>query len=119
MSLFDSILGQVAGNVDVANLANKVGLDPATAEQAIAALSRAHIQPGDTVASAAASTGLDSSILSQIVTHIGGEGSLGQFAQLIAAHPQAAGILGALDRDGDGNPLDDIAGIAKGLFGGS
>jgi len=119
MSLFDSILSQVAGNVDVANLANKVGLDPATAEQAIAALSTAHVQDGDTVAMAAARTGLDSSILSQVVSHIGGEGSLGQFAQMIAQNPQAAGLLSALDRDGDGNPLNDMAGIAKGLSGGN
>ena len=119
MSLFDSILSQVASNVDVANLAGKVGLDPAMAEKAIAALSAPHPQPGDTVAAAAAQTGLDASVLSQIVGHIGGEGSLGQFAQMISAHPQAAGLLGALDRDRDGNPLNDIGGIAKGLFGGN
>ena len=28
-----------------------------------------------------------------------------------------AGILGALDRDGDGNPLNDLGGIAGSLFG--
>ena len=26
-------------------------------------------------------------------------------------------VAGFLDRDGDGNPLNDIAGMAKGLFG--
>jgi len=117
MSLFDSILSQVTSNVDVENLAAKVGLDPATAQKAIAALAAAHPQPGDTVAAAAASTGLDPSILSQVVSHIGGEGSLGEFARMIGEHPQAASLLGALDRDGDGNPLNDIAGLAKGLFG--
>jgi len=116
MSLFDSILSQVGGNIDVASLASKVGLDPATTEQAIAALSKAHVQDGDTVTTAAAQTGLDSSVLSQVVSHLGGEGSLGQFAQMAAQHPQAAGLLGALDRDGDGNPLNDMAGLAKGLF---
>lgn len=118
MSLFDSILSQIAGNLDVENLANKVGLDPATAVNAIAALSAAHTQPGDTVAAAAAQTGLDSSILSQVVSHIGGEGSLGEFARMLADNPQAAGLLNMLDRDGNGSPLDDIAGMAKGLFGG-
>lgn len=117
MSLFDSILNQVTSHVDVENLANKVGLDPATAEKAIAALSAAHAQPGDTVTAAAASTGLDASILSQVVGHIGGEGSLGEFARILSEHPQAAGLLGMLDRDGDGNPINDIAGLAKGLFG--
>ncbi len=118
MSLFDTILSQISGNVDVENLANKVGLDPATATKAIAALSAAHAQPGDTVAAAAAQTGLDGSILSQVVSQIGGEGSLGEFVRMLADNPQAAGVLNMLDRDGDGNPLDDIAGMAKGLFGG-
>jgi hypothetical protein len=35
-------------------------------------------------------------VLSQIVGHIGGEGSLGQFAQLIAGSDQAKGLLGSL-----------------------
>ena len=117
MSIFDSILNQVTSNVDVANLAAKVGLDPVTAEQAIAALGQAHVQPGDTVSTAAAETGLDAGILSQVVGHIGGEGSLGEFARMLQDNPQAQGILGMLDRNGDGNPMDDIAGIAKGLFG--
>ena len=47
----------------------------------------------------------------------GGEGALGDIAAKMASNPQLAGIANMLDRDGDGNPLDDIAGIAKGLFG--
>ena len=105
MSVFDTILKGIGGAPDdVANLATKLGIDPALAEKAIAALGQAHQQPGDTVEAAAATTGLSSGVLSQIVEHIGGEGSLAAFA-------------GMLDRDGDGNPLNDIAGLAKGLFG--
>jgi hypothetical protein len=77
----------------------------------------AHQEPGDTIAGAAAKTGLDSGTLGQIVQQIGGEGSLSEFARMLAENPQASGILSMLDRDGDGNPLNDIAGIAKGLFG--
>jgi len=117
MSMFDSILTQISSNVDIANLANKVGLDPAMAEKAVAALGQAHAAPGDTVTTAAAQTGLDAGVLSQIVSHIGGEGSLGQFSQLLQDHPQAQSLLGMLDQNGDGNPLDDLAGMAKGLFG--
>lgn len=117
MGILDGLLGQLGGNVDVANLAAKIGIDPATAEKAIAALGQAHDEPGDTVAAAAAKTGVESGILDQIVSHIGGEGSLGQFASLLKDHPQASSLLGALDRDGDGNPLNDIAGMAKGFFG--
>jgi hypothetical protein len=117
MGLLDNILGQAGAPADIANMAAKLGIDPALAEKAIAALGAAHHEPGDTVTSAAAKTGLDIGTLSQIVEQIGGEGSLGRFADMLKDHPQAAGILGKLDRDGDGNPLDDIADMAKGLFG--
>lgn len=117
MGILDGILGQVSQHADVANMASQLGIDPALAEKAIAALGVAHPKPGDTIAEASAKTGLDSGTLSQIVAAIGGEGSLGEFARMLAEHPQAAGVIGMLDRDGDGNPLDDIAGMASGLFG--
>ena len=119
MSALNSILSQLPGNIDIANLAAKVGLDPAMAEKAVAALGQAHVTPGDTVENAAAQTGLDAGVLQQVIGHIGGEGSLGQFARMLHEHPQAQSLLGMLDRNGDGNPLDDLAGMAKGLFGGS
>ena len=117
MGLLDGILGQVSGNLDIASIAGKVGIDQATAEKAIAALGQAHPEPGDTVEAAAAQTGIDSGTLGQIVQQIGGEGALGQISGLIKGNPQIAGIVGMLDRDGDGNPLNDIAGLAGGLFG--
>jgi len=117
MSVLDSILGAVGSKADLGNMAAKLGIDPSMAEKAVAALGQAHQQPGDTIEAAAAKTGLDSSVLSQIVAQIGGEGSLGEFARLLKDHPQASGLFGMLDRDGDGNPLNDIAGMAKGLFG--
>lgn len=117
MGLLDGLLGQLGGNIDVANMASQLGIPAGVAEKAIAALGQAHAEPGDTIAGAAAKTGLDAGVLGQIVQQIGGEGSLGRFAQMLQDHPQAAGVLSLLDRDGDGNPLDDIAGIAQGLFG--
>ena len=36
---------------------------------------------------------------------------------MLKDHPEAAGLLGKLDSDGDGNPVNDILGMAKGLFG--
>lgn len=116
MSMLDGILGQ-AGSVDIANLAAKVGIDPALAEKAVAALGTAHPQPGDTVTSASATTGIDSTTLNQVVDHLGGEGALARFSQILQEHPQAAGLFGKLDRDGDGNPLNDVMGMAKNLFG--
>ncbi len=105
MSMFDGILKNLAGSPDdVTNLAAKVGIDPALAEKAIAALGKAHQAQGDTVELASAQTGLDTGVLNQIVQHIGGEGSLMEFARM-------------LDADGDGNPLNDIAGLAGKFFG--
>ena len=64
----------------------------------------------------AATTGLPLDKLQEIIGQIGGEGSLGRFAQMVQ-QDGGAGILGALDRDGDGNPLNDLGGIAGSLFG--
>ena len=104
MGMLDGLLGKISEQVDIANLATKVGLSPEQAQAAVAALGQAHGQPGDTVETAAASTGLSSDVLQQIVGHVGGEGSLASFASMI-------------DRDGDGNPLNDITGMLGGLFG--
>lgn len=117
MSLLDSILGQVDGNLDIGGIAGKLGIDPAMAEKAVAALGKAHAQPGDTIAAASASTGLDSGVLGQLVQQIGGEGVLGQLSGMITDNPQLSGIANMLDRDGDGNPINDIAGLAGSLFG--
>lgn len=118
MSIFDTILKNVAGSPDdVVNVAAKLGIDPGMAEKAIAALGKAHGEPGDTIGTAAERTGLDAGTLGKLVEQIGGEGSLGEYARMVADNPQAKSVLGMLDRDGDGNPLNDIAGMAGGLFG--
>jgi hypothetical protein len=118
VSIFDSILGQISSNVDIKNLAAKVGIDPEQAESAVAALAAAHPAAGDTVETAAANTGLSPDVLQQIVGHIGGEGALGKFATMMGEHPDAMQkVSGFLDKDGDGNPINDIMGMAKGLFG--
>lgn len=116
MGIFDTILSQ-AGHADVGNLASKLGLPPELAEKAIAALGQSHAEPGDTIAGAAAKTGLDAGMLSQIVEQIGGEGSLAQYAQTLQDNPQLSGVFKWLDQDGDGNPVDDVLGMAGKLFG--
>jgi hypothetical protein len=112
MSVLDGLLGQLASNVDIGNLAAKVGLSPEQVEQAVQALGLAHPQPGDTVGLAAAQTGLPAEILQQIVGHIGGEGSLGRFASLLQEHggeglgDALGGVLG-----------QGLGGALGGLFG--
>jgi hypothetical protein len=116
MGLLDGILGQVTGNADIANLATKVGLSPGHVESAVQALAKFHPMQGDTAEGAAAATGLPVEKLQEIIGHIGGEGSLGRFATLLQ-EGGASGIMGALDKDGDGNPLNDLAGLASGFLG--
>jgi hypothetical protein len=116
MSLLDSILGQVGQNVDIAGLAGKFGIAPEMAEKAVAALGQAHAEPGDTIAGAAAKTGLDAGTLGQMAEQLGGEGGLGQLSGMLKDNPALSGIAGMLDRDGDGNPLNDLAGMASSFF---
>lgn len=103
MGLLDGLLGQLGGAGQIAELAGKVGLSQEQVQTAMAALGQAHAEPGDTVTSAAAATGLSADTLTSLVSQIGGENAL-------------ANISGMIDRDGDGNPLNDLAGIAGQLF---
>lgn len=102
MSILDNILGQLSGNMDVANLAAKVGLSPEHVESAISALAKAHPLEGDTAESAASISGLPLDKIQEVLTHLGGEGTLSHFASLI---------------QGEGNPLGGLGDLAAGLFG--
>jgi hypothetical protein len=105
MSVLNDILKSIGGAPDdVVNLADKVGLDPSVTQWAIVELARAHRAEGDTIEIASAKTGLDTSVLRQIVEQIGGEGSLTEFANV-------------LEREGESHLLGDLAGMVRGLFG--
>ncbi|MDE1466300.1 hypothetical protein [Aurantiacibacter sp. D1-12] len=104
MSIFDQILGAAHDHPTVKNMADKLGIDQETAEKAIAALTEGHQAEGDTLDVAADKSGIDKGVLGQVMEHVGGEGSLNSFMQI-------------LDQDHDGNPLNDIAGMAGKLFG--
>ncbi len=106
MGMLDGLLGQITENVDVANLATKVGLTPEQVEMAMSALGKAHVAPTDTIETAAANTGLSGDVLQQIVSQIGGEGSLGRFAEMLGQQGGEGGILGSL------------GGLASGILGG-
>lgn len=72
MGMLDGLLGKISEQVDITNLATKVGLTPEQVQAAVAALGQAHAAPGDTVATAAATTGLSAGTLQDIVGQIGG-----------------------------------------------
>jgi hypothetical protein len=107
MGLLDTLLGQVAGNPEIANLAARIGLSPEQVAAAVAALGAAHAQPGDTVAGAADTTGLSPDVLQQILTHLGGEGALGNLGAMLGGAEGQSGLGG----------LGGMLGGLGGLFG--
>ncbi len=105
MGMLDGLLGQIGGVGQIAELASKVGLSEEQVKAGMAALGQAHAEPGDTVQAAAASTGLGADKLEGLLGAIGGESVLSKASSF-------------LDKDGDGSVMDDVADMAKGLFGG-
>lgn len=121
MGLLDGLLGQAGGNIDLGALASQVGLSPdelkTGGESLLGKLAGGGQDAAQAAASTADETGLPldklQALLPALASHLGeGGGVEGLMAKLGGAD----GILGALDRDGDGNPLNDILGMAKGLF---
>ena len=129
MSLFDGIAGSL-GTQAAEAIAAKMGIDPSLAATAIGALTQNHSIPGDTVQQSADQTGIAPDMLNQILGQIGGEGGLGALVGALggaagqggAAAPAqgglggilaglggAGGLASMLDRDGDGNPLNDLS----------
>jgi hypothetical protein len=131
MSILDGIMGSMGGGMtqmieqQVAGaIAAKMGIDPAMAQAAIAALTQAHPQPGDTVATAAASSGLSTDMLSQITSHLGGEGGLGSLLSAVTGQSGGAGAATAGDAstaapDGAGGIAGALTGMLGGLMGGN
>ncbi len=104
MGMLDGLLGQIGGAGKVAELATKFGLSEDQVTGAMSALGKAHAEPGDTVQAAASATGLGQDKLQGLLGAIGGEDMLGKATSF-------------LDKDGDGSAMDDLADMAKGLFG--
>ncbi|MBC2777902.1 hypothetical protein [Parasphingopyxis marina] len=123
MGILDGLLNQSGGGLDLDDLAGKVGLSAdqlrTGADSILGRLAGTGTDDPDVAASeAAAETGLPldrlQELLPQLTQHLGmGEGGDGASGGIGGLVEQAKGFL---DRDGDGNPLDDIADMAKGLF---
>ncbi|MET0371134.1 MAG: hypothetical protein ABW039_07130 [Sphingobium sp.] len=105
MGMFDDLLGNMGG---LETIAGQMGMKP---EQMQALMSEigGKIASGETnvaaLASVAAEHGVSADKLQELLGNFGGpEAILGKLG-------------GFFDKDGDGNPLNELGGIAKGLFG--
>lgn len=120
MGLLDGLLGQ-AGNINLDELASQIGMSPdelkAGGESLLGKLAGGGQDAAQAAMGAADETGLPLEKLQALLPALASQFGEGGVEGLMAKLGGAGGILGALDRDGDGNPINDILGMAKGLFG--
>lgn len=126
MGMLDDLLAQAGGNIDIAGLSGKAGLDPAMVEGALGQLLPQIADPAvnnaAAVADVAGKTGMNAgalgALLPQLLQAVQGAGGKGGVLEEVMAGlgGQSGGgmlgqVAGMLDRDGDGNPINDIMGM--------
>ena len=126
-----SIVQQIQGAGGLGALAEKLGISHDQAAQ-VASATAAHVDAGATDASdlaqkVAGSTGLDLSqvqsmlpgLLTGLQDHASGLGGAAQSAitGLIGNNSMLQGLVGSLDKNGDGSVVDEAVGFVTGLFG--
>ena len=107
MGMFDGILG----NLD--DIAGKLGLPTEQVQAIVQGLQEKVAGGGDHLSAltqVAQEHGLSLDSLKGLLGNAG-EGAADGAGSLMGK------LTGALDTDGDGNPLNDLGGLAKGLFG--
>jgi hypothetical protein len=118
MPTLNDLLGQ-GGNVDLGALGAQVGLGPQQVQQGIDAI-LARLGGGEgadaAAAGAAAETGLSLESLQALLPALQAQLGAGGLEGLMAQLAGQGGLLSGLDRDGDGNPINDLTGMARGLF---
>lgn len=82
MGILDNVTGAI-GNLDLSELASKVGLTPEQVEQALSALGQSQAEPGDTAEVASEKSGLPLDKIQALLSQIGGEGVLGKLGGMI------------------------------------
>lgn len=118
MGMLDDLMGQ-GGNIDLGALGAQVGLSPDQVRQGMESM-LGRITGGqgheEAAAGAAAETGLSFESLQALLPALSAQLGHVDLNGLMAQLGGAGGLLSGLDRDGDGNPINDLTGMARGLF---
>jgi hypothetical protein len=120
---FQEIITQLGGADGLKDLGAKFGLNPDDALKGVQGLLE-NANAGDPAAvaqAAAANTGIDAGALAGMLPGLmgmlGGAGGLAeQFSKQLTAGP-LGGLVSMIDKDKDGNVVEDIIDLAGGLFG--
>ena len=123
MSMLDGILGQLGGVVNLDEIAGKIGMSAGELKQGGESLF-SKLSSGensvDAVQSAAAESGVDASKLQELLPTLaekfGMEGQDGLLSKLTGEGGILSSVTGFLDRDGDGNPINDVTDMIGGFF---
>jgi len=95
MRVLDAMLSQVSDR-DTNEIASALGLSIGRVEGAIAALSIAHVQPGDTIKIASASSAISEENLREVLRVLGGQLALAKLADLMGYHKGKGSIWESL-----------------------
>lgn len=126
MSMFDQLMQQAQG-LDLGAVAEKVGLSQEQVASAARALVPQIADPGvdnaDATAAVSADTGIEAAKLAQMIPALleqakaqgASGGALGNIMAGLGGEGGQGGMLGniagAIDKDGDGNPINDVLGM--------
>ncbi|MEO9600477.1 hypothetical protein [Parasphingorhabdus sp.] len=124
MSMLENIMDMLPENFSVDEIAEKVGMSADEAKKGGEALF-AKLRDGSTdrmtaIKEAAAEAGVDAEKLKGLLPALAEKAGLDGEGSLMDKLTGEEGLLGKatgfLDRDGDGNPINDITNMAKGFF---
>ena len=124
MSVLEKIMDMLPENFSLEEIAEKAGMTAEEAKKGGEALF-AKLRDGSTdkmtaIKEAAAEAGVDAEKLKGLLPALAEKAGLDGEGSLMDKLTGTEGLLGTatsfLDRDGDGNPINDITNMAKGFF---